>query len=340
MIISRTPFRVSFAGGGSDLKAYYGRRPGAVVSAAIDKYMYVTVNRRFDQSVRVSYTKTEIVESADQVHHDLARAAMQRVGVSTGVEITTIADVPAGTGLGSSSSLTVGLLHALYAYQGKFCPSEELARQACEIEIDILQRPIGKQDQYAAACGGLNYIQFNADGTVFVDPIICSPAIRRELDRRLMLFYVGPRGDNSKLLAEQKQSTMSNTSAQENLDQMVGLAKTMRDALNQDDLTTFGEVLHQGWVLKKRMNAAISNSEIDRWYQAARDGGATGGKILGAGGAGFLLLYSSDGAQPAVRAAMQSFGLREFPVRFAPQGSKIVFVGDQQWEDAVETPSR
>ena len=187
MIISRTPFRMSFAGGGSDLQAYYGRRPGAVVSAAIDRYMYVTVNHRFDQTIRVSYTKTEIVEQVDLLHHDLVREAMKLTGIGPGIEVTTIADVPSGTGLGSSSSLMVGLLNALYAFQGKYRSPDQLAREACHLEIDVLKKPIGKQDQYAAACGGMNYIQFNPDETVFVDPIICSLQTRTELGRRLML---------------------------------------------------------------------------------------------------------------------------------------------------------
>lgn len=328
MIISRTPFRISFVGGGSDLSAYYRLRPGAVVSTAIDKYMYVTVNKRFDETIRVSYTKTEIVDSVDQIQHELGREAMKIVGLDGGVEITTIADVPAGTGLGSSSSVTVGLLHALYAFVGKFRSAEELAREACKIEIDILGKPIGKQDQYAAAYGALNYIQFNPDETVFVDPIICTKATKEQLERNLLMFYTGLRQevDSSEILAEQRQETISKKEKQELLSKMVALAKEMRDMLNNNDLTYFGELLHKNWEYKRMMTSRISNSEIDRYYEIARKAGALGGKILGAGGGGFLLLYC-NGEQEAVKRAMRELGLREFPFHLEPQGSKIIFVG-------------
>jgi len=328
MIISRTPFRVSFVGGGSDLSAYYRGHPGAVVSTAIDKYMYVTVNKRFDETIRVSYTKTEIVDSVDQIQHSLVQEAMRMVGLDGGVEITTIADVPGGTGLGSSSSLTVGLLNALYAFTEKLCSAEQMAREACRIEIDILGRAIGKQDQYAAAYGGLNYIQFNPDETVFVKPIICSKEVKEQLQDCLLMFYTGLRGDNSDILVEQRRETVGNKAKQKILEQMVELVKQMRDALNSNDLTSFGELLHQNWDLKKQMAPGISNPQIDRWYQAARQAGALGGKILGAGGRGFLLLYCSEGKRESVREAMQGLGLREFSFRFEPQGSKIIYVGE------------
>ena len=331
MIVSRTPFRVSFAGGGSDLRAYYARRPGAVVSAAIDKYMYVTVNRRFDPTIRISYTKTEIVDRVNMIQHDLVRETMAGMGLDGGIELTTIADVPAGTGLGSSSSLTVGLLHALYAFQGKFRSAQQLAQEACHVETGVLKRPIGKQDQYAAAYGGLNYLQFNPDETVFVEPIICSQKTRKELERRLLMFYVGVRGDSSKILSEQRQATLENAAAEGILDHMVALARKMKEALNNNDLCCFGRLLHENWVLKKQMNSAISNADIDRWYEAGRDAGTIGGKILGAGGAGFLLFFCQDGAQELVRARMRQEGLREFPVRFEPEGSKIIFIGNEQW---------
>lgn len=327
MIVSRTPFRVSFVGGGSDLSAYYRRQPGAVVSTTIDKYMYVTVNKRFDETIRISYTKTEIVDSLDQIQHDLVREAMRLVGLDGGIEITTIADVPAETGLGSSSSLTIGLLNALYAFTERFRSAEQLAQEACQIEINILGKPIGKQDQYAAAYGGLNYIQFNPDETVFVEPIICSKETKEQLQKRLLMFYTGLRGDNSDILVEQRRGTVSNEAKRRSLDHMVELAKQMRDALNSNDLTNFGELLHQNWEFKKQMASGISNPQIDRWYQVARRAGAPGGKILGAGGRGFLLLYCSKGKRESVQAVMQGLGLREFPFRFEPQGSKIIYVG-------------
>lgn len=327
MIISRTPFRVSFVGGGSDLNVYYKELPGAVISTTIDKYMYVTISRRFDETIRISYTKTEIVGCVDQIQHNLVREAMRLVGVDGGIELTTIADVPAGTGLGSSSSLTVGLLNALYAFTERLCSADQLAQEACQIEIGTLAKPIGKQDQYAAAYGGLNYIQFNPDETVFVDPIICSSKVKEQLQDSLLMFYTGLRGDNSRILAEQCRGTVRNKARQRNLDQMVELTKQTRAALNNSDLTNFGELLHQNWELKKQMASGVSSPQIDRYYQAARQAGALGGKILGAGGRGFLLLFCSEGKRESVQAVMQGLGVREFPFRFEAQGSKIVYIG-------------
>ncbi len=327
MIISRTPFRVSFAGGGSDLPSFYSRHPGAVVSAATNKYVYVTVNARFDSTIRVSYSHTEIVERVDQLHHELVREAMRIVGLTGGVEITTIADVPAGTGLGSSSSLTVGLLNALYAFTGRFRSAEQLAAEACEIEIERCRKPIGKQDQYAAAYGGLNYFQFNPDGTVFADPIVCNPQTKKQLQERLLSFYIGLRGDSGDILAGQSADTARDPLKQETLKQMVALAQQTRDALRRDDLDGFGALLHRNWELKKTLNGGISTQAIDDWYELARKSGATGGKILGAGGAGFLMLYCPPGTQEAVSAAMDRCGLRSFPLAIEPQGSKIIYVG-------------
>jgi len=190
VIISRTPFRMSFAGGGSDLQAYYLQRPGVVTSTTIDKYMYVTVNKRFDNTIRVSYTKTEIANHLGDIQHELVREAMRMTGVKSGVEVTTMADVPAGTGLGSSSSLTVGLLNALYAYRGKYASPKTLAEGACRIEIETLNCPIGKQDQYAAAYGGIQHIRFNPDETVYVDPVICRRRVKDELEDNLLMFYI------------------------------------------------------------------------------------------------------------------------------------------------------
>jgi D-glycero-alpha-D-manno-heptose-7-phosphate kinase len=324
MIITRTPFRISFTGGGSDIRAYYRRRPGAVVSAAIRRYMYVTVSRRFDDTVRVAYTRTEIVPSAAHVQHELVREAMKLTGVETGVEITTIADVPAGTGLGSSSSLTVGLLHALSAFCGRYPSPEQLARQACRIESEILARPIGKQDQYAAAYGGLNYIEFLSDENVLVHPIRCSPSTRTELASRLMMFFIAARPEDSRVLAEQQLAIEQDASARASLDDMAALARHTRDAIQMGDLDSFGLLLHENWQLKKRLHPQISSPQIDRWCQIARSAGAQGEKILGAGGAGFLLVFCARGAQDAVRSALQAEGLRFFPVSFAPEGSQVL----------------
>ena len=324
MIISRTPLRISFAGGGSDLAEYYRVRPGFVVSSAIDKYVYITVNEKFDHYIRVSYSKTELVEHVDQLDHNIIREAMKITGVDRSVDIVYMADLPsrtAGTGLGSSSALAVGVLNALHAYQGRHVTAEQLGREACQIEIETLKQPIGKQDQYIAAYGGMKSIQFNADDSVFVDPVICSRETRRELEQRLMLFFTGLDRVSSDVLTEQRQKTPTNVGT---LDTMVGLAHEMRKALIENDLTGFGRILHEGWLLKKRLASNISNSKIDDYYQRAMDAGALGGKITGAGGGGFLLLCCQPAKQSAVRAALSE--LREMDFEFEPQGSKIIYV--------------
>lgn len=321
LIISRTPFRISFVGGGTDLEAYYQHGYGAVLSTAIQKYMYVTVNERFEDEIRVSYRQTELVDEVSEIEHDLVREAMRYTGVDGGVEVVTIGDVPGrGTGLGSSSSLTVGLLNALHAYRGEHASEERLAREACEIEIDILDEPIGKQDQYAAAYGGLNYIQFNKDGTVEVDPILLDPETRKALESRVMAFFTGMTRDSSEILEEQEQK--SDEEKREVLDRMRDQAEHLRDALREGDLTGFGDLLHEGWELKKQLASDITNPTLDEYYEKARKAGARGGKISGAGGGGFFTLYVDPGRQDEVREALPD--LTEMTVEFAPQGSKII----------------
>jgi len=322
VIISRTPFRVSFAGGGTDLRAFYEHEPGAVVSTTIDKYMYLTVNKRFDHTVRVSYSRTEIVETADDVHHPLVREALRKAGIPNGIEVTSISDIPAGTGFGSSSSFTVGLLNALYAYTGTYAPAERLAAEACEIEIDIVGEPIGKQDQYIAAYGGLQYIRFNPDESVFVDPVVCSHELKRTLGDRLMLFYTGITRSASDILTEQRKETKNKLDF---LRTMAHLAGEIRRVFQEGrDLDEFGELLHEGWMLKRELVSGITNTLVDAAYEKAHKAGAIGGKLLGAGGGGFLLLYAREDVQPRVREALSE--LREIPFDLEPQGTKIVHV--------------
>ena len=326
MIISRTPLRISFAGGGSDLEEYYKTGYGAVVSTAINKYIYITVNKKFDDAIRVSYSKTEIVDKVDEIEHNVIRESLRLVGIEKKIEIVYMGDIPlgsAGVGLASSSGLAVGVLNALYAYKGMFSSAERLARDACQIEIDILKNPIGKQDQYICAYGGMNYIQFNKDGTVFVDPIICNSETKTKLHRRLMLFYTGIMRFSSSILEEQKRKTSTNLSY---LDQMVDLAKQTRDLLNNNQIDGIGEILHKGWMLKKQLASGISTTQIDDYYERARNAGAEGGKILGAGAGGFLLLYCKEENQQGVREALKD--LKESPFKFEPQGSKIIYVQD------------
>lgn len=325
MIISRTPLRISFAGGGTDLPAFYRREPGAVVSTAINKYIYITVNRKFDHKIRASYSVTEMVDTVDELKHELIREALRLVGIDGGIEITSISDIPSqGTGLGSSSSYTVGLLNALYAYTGRLVEAERLAREACQIEIEICGKPIGKQDQYIAAYGGLKYIQFCPDETVEVTPIFCSRQAREELERNLLLLYTGVTRSADVILSQQSENTHHQAKARASLRRIRRLAHTLRDALAHDDLTTFGECLHQGWLEKRCLARGISNPEIDRWYDIALQHGALGGKVLGAGGGGFLLLYVPAERHQAILEALPA--LRPVPFRFEPQGSKIIYV--------------
>lgn len=323
MIISRTPFRVSFVGGGTDLPAFYTQEAGAVLSTAINKYVYITVNRRFDDSLRISYSKTEIVDCLDTVQHPLFRETLRLTGVDKGVEVTSIADVPSGTGLGSSSSFTVGLLHALHAYQNHYKPCGELAEEACHVEIDILGEPIGKQDQYAAAFGGLRRYQFNGDGKVYVDPIICAAETRAELFSHLMIFYLGGTRDAKQVLKQQSANT----------DAKMDMLRQMRDSVERFQailvrgtrLNEIGELLHDAWTAKKQLASNITNPRIDEYYESARKAGALGGKLLGAGAGGFLMLYCERQRHNAVRKALCS--LPEMTFDFEPEGSKIVYVG-------------
>ena len=266
MIVSRTPTRISFAGGGTDLSAFYRRETGAVVSTAIDKYIYITVNKKFDRKIRASYSVTEIVDSVDELKHELIREALKVVELDGGIEISSISDIPSqGTGLGSSSTYAVGLLNALYAYSGQYVGAERLAREACRIEIERCVKPIGKQDQYIAAYGGLRYMQFNREESVFVDPIICDPGTRTRLQASLLLLYTGLTRSANGILREQQLNTENDSERQQALRILAYLARELREALCQNDLDSFGEILHQGWVEKRKLASGISNGAIDVW---------------------------------------------------------------------------
>ena len=325
MIITRTPFRISFVGGGTDLPEFYQVESGAVVSTAINKYMYVVVNQRFTDAIRVSYyAKTEIVDRVGEIKHPIVREALKLVGISKGIEIASVADVHAGAGLGSSGSFTVGLLNALYAYQGILKSAEELAREACHIEINILGEPIGKQDQYIAAYGGFRYIQFNPDETVFTEPIIWSPKNKEELVQNLLLLYTGDVREASSILREQKENTQQGDKM-DCLKKLRDMALELKERLNDDaSADIFGEILHQGWLLKKQLASGISNDKIDECYEKALSDGALGGKVLGAGGGGFMLLYCPKQKQSQVKKVLNYLPDLEFS--FEPEGSKIIYV--------------
>jgi D-glycero-alpha-D-manno-heptose-7-phosphate kinase len=324
MIISRTPLRISFFGGGTDLKAFYELEGGAVLSTAINKYIFVTVNKKFDDRIRISYSKTEIVEKIEEVKHDLVREAMKLTGVNRGIELTTIADIPSqGTGLASSSSFTVGVLHALHAYKGEYTSAEILARESCKIEIDIVGEPIGKQDQYIVAYGGLQFIQFNKDGSVSINPIICGKKMKEELQSNLMLFYTGITRRSNTILSEQKENSASKKL--EELKILKELAFRCKKILEIDKtLDEFGYLLDESWKIKKSLATGITNPKIDEVYNAAKEAGALGGKIVGAGGGGFLLLYVPEEKKKNLRASLAA--LKETPFCFEQQGSKIIYV--------------
>ena len=266
MIISRTPLRISFAGGGTDLPAYYRNEPGAVLSTAINKYIYITVNRKFDEKIRASYSVTEIVDSVAELRHELIREALKIVSPPCGIEITSISDIPSqGTGLGSSSTYTVGLLNSLYAHLGMHVGSERLARESCEIEIERCGKPIGKQDQYIAAYGGLQFIQFNPDGSVYVDPVICEQETKLRLQEGLLMLYTGMTRSADDILREQSHNTENDGDKRASLQRIACLAHQLREALVLNDLEGFGEVLHAGWLEKKKLASGISNPAIDSY---------------------------------------------------------------------------
>src|SRR3989344_6106424 len=264
MSLSKTPFRISFCGGGTDLREFYKYETGAVTSTAINKYMYVTVNKKFDNNIRISYSKTENPRNVDEIEHPLVREAMKAAGITAGVEITSIADIHSrGTGLGSSSSFLVGLLNALFAYKGEHKSAEFLASKACEIEIDILKEPIGKQDQYIAAYGGFKHITFNSDESVFVEPVICKPHVLKELQKNLLLFYTGISQRSHEVLHDQRKKSHINRNI---LLEMAEPARKLSGTLNNGDIGQFGTLLHQNWVLKKKLSDGVSNMVIDSYY--------------------------------------------------------------------------
>lgn len=321
MIVVQTPLRVSFFGGGTDFADYYLAEGGCALSSAIDKYIFVTIKQRFDEKLRVGWTRTEMVDSIDELQHELIRESLRKTGIRKGVEITTMGDIPSeGSGLGSSSTVTVGALHAMYAYLNELVVAEQLAREACEIEISTLGKPIGIQDQYIAAYGGLRFFEFRPDGTVRSQPIPLTQERRRLLNENLLLFFTGVTRRADTILTEQKQKIADRRAV---LGEMKALAYIARNALQSGELDEIGRLLHEGWLLKKQLASQISNSYLDDMYNAARSAGALGGKITGAGGGGFLLLYCPPGTAEKVRTALSH--LRELPFLLAQDGSKVIF---------------
>lgn len=327
MIITKTPFRISFCGGGSDVADFYREYGGCVLSTSINKYMYITMHPYFNKNMTVvKYSKTEIVDSITNIEHSIFRYLLNEKNIS-GVEIVSTADAPSGTGLGSSSSFTVGVLHTLYCYEGKYVSKSKLAKEACEVEIEKLGNPIGKQDQYAAAFGGFNFISFHKDDTVSVEPIVTNSKTLKELQDNLVMFYTGLTHDANKILAQQKKN-LNVSATKENLLRMCELAGQMKYALENNELSDFGEILNEGWRRKKELSGSISNLKIDEWYATALNNGALGGKLLGAGGGGFLLFYCPRDKQKRLEDAL---GLERFDFSFEHDGSSVIYIGDKYW---------
>lgn len=322
MLISQTPLRISFAGGGTDLKAFYKDSEGFVVSTAIDKYVYVLIKERFDDKIYLNYAaRKEIIDSVDQIQHELVREAAKITGINRGFELATFADIPSeGSGLGSSSSLTVGLLNAMYNYLGKQVTNDQLAEEACQIEIDLLHKPIGKQDQYIAAHGGLSAITFHANETVSTKRFELTEKQRHDLGSRLMLFFTNITRQASSILTEQRDKT---TERRKSLEGIYDLGRRIEGAIETKSFDEIGNVLHENWLLKRELASGITTTEIDNMYEAAVQGGATGGKVAGAGGGGFLLLYVPPENHGSVRNALR--GYRQMPFMLDSHGASIIF---------------
>ena len=321
MIITQTPLRIGLLGGGTDLPGYYRENGGRVLNCALDKYIYVIVKQRFDDDIYVNYSKKEIVSRVEDLEHELVREAMQMTGVTNGVEITTLADIPSagGSGLGSSSAVTVGLLHALFAYQGHQVSAQELAERACAIEIEHCGKPIGKQDQYIAAFGGIRDIRFGPGDEVVADEVLLEAADRRALQQQIMLFYTGITRSADTILAEQN-ANMGATQPQ--LDLLRDLAGFAADRLRNGDVDAVGPAMRESWEAKRKLASGVSNGRIDDAINRALEAGASGAKLTGAGGGGFLLVICPVEHQRAVRQRLAD--MRELPVKLDRLGSRVV----------------
>ena len=325
MIITRSPLRISLGGGGTDLPSYYRDHGGFLIAAAIDKYVYITVMRPFIQKIILKYSKFEDVQTVEEVSHPIIREAIKMLDFKTPqLEITTLADIPAGTGLGSSGSFTTALLKALYAHRRRLLHASELAELACEIEIERLNEPVGKQDQYIAVYGGVTCFNFHPNGQVEAWPLQASIETLFALEDNLLLFFTGFSRSAGSILKDQQQRTQQNDAVMlENLHYIKDLGLRSKDALENGDLIQFGELMHEHWEHKKKRSPGMSNSQINDWYELGRANGAIGGKLVGAGGGGFLMFYAED--KKHLRHAMMQAGLEEVRFRFDFEGTKVVF---------------
>jgi D-glycero-alpha-D-manno-heptose-7-phosphate kinase len=325
MIVSRAPVRFSLGGGGSDLPSYCSEHGGFVVSAAVDKFVFVCVARRFYDTIRLAYSETETVSSVDEIRHRIFRGALKEMGFTGGLELHSLADVPANTGLGSSSSFTVALLNGLHAFRRESVPAEQLAREACQLEIDVLREPIGKQDQYIAAYGGISAMTFHPDGRVDVERLDLRDEVIDELESRLLIFYSGVERAASPVLAQQAGAIVENRDdAVERMHRIKALGRETRRILLAGELDSYGEMLHEHWTQKRRLAAGMSDGLIDEHYQAARSAGAVGGKLMGAGGGGFFMFYVRSAERRRVHEALTARGLRPLRFRFDFDGARIM----------------
>ncbi|MCX6355714.1 MAG: galactokinase [Candidatus Aureabacteria bacterium] len=325
MIITRTPMRIPLGGGGTDLPSYYSRFGCKMVSAAIDKYMYIVVNRRVcDDMIKINYSRTEFVGDLSEIHHMLVREALGQLGIRGSIEISSIADAPAGTGMGSSSCFIVGLLNALHVLKGEHIPRHTLAEEACHIEIDILRKPIGKQDQYMAAFGGITVLEIDKSGKVTPRPAKISHEAIRELENNLLMFYTGINREALDILSDQKSATEKDEKiVVEKLHVIRDVGLEVLDALEKEDLKRFGTLLDVHWQAKRGLSGKVSSERIDAWYELAKKNGALGGKIMGAGGGGFFVFYCEN-KRSELRKILRSAGLREIPYKFDMDGSRIL----------------
>jgi len=325
MIVSRAPVRFSLGGGGTDLPSYSSVHGGFLVAAAIDKYIYVSANRRFYDTIRLAYSKTETVDDVDKIDHRIFREALRFTGIESGIELTSVADVPPNSGLGSSSSFTVALLNALHTYRHDFVSSRQLAEEACHIEIDVLKEPIGKQDQYIAAYGGVTAFTFNPDGSVHAERVPIRPEVLDELESNLLIFYSGVERQAAAVLSEQGKTIQKNQDgAVERMHRIKALGRETLDILTSGRVDAYGELLHEHWTNKRKLASNMSDSAIDGHYEAARKAGAIGGKLMGAGGGGFFMFYVTPADRRRVYGALIDRGLKPLRFRFDTNGARIV----------------
>lgn len=325
MIMSRTPLRITFVGGGTDIPSYYREYgPGAVVSASINKYIYVAVNKKFDSKIRVSYSVTEMVDTVDEIRHPTVREAMKLLGIDGGIEIVSISDIPSkGTGLGSSSTFLVGLLNALHAFKGEHASPLQLAEEAVKIERETLGEPGGKQDQYMAAYGGIQFMEFHQDERVSVKPVIMNEEMRAKLQSNLLLMYTGRERSSTEIHKVQASNVASKV---ESYNLMKGMAYEMFDAMCKGNTDEMGRLLHRNWEQKRLLADGITDGNIDSWYQSALSNGAIGGKMIGAGGGGFLLLFANPDNHEKIVKGLPGLKQESFNIEYG--GSRIIFVGD------------